>query len=79
MKTIFAKEKSEYLHHLIVAINLNLSEETRIKAIKRMTQLESLVKEKNDELQIVVTTVKTNTMRTAPPMSMEDIKKEPTE
>ena len=75
MKTIFAKEKSEYLHKLIDAINLNLSEKTRTDAIKRMGELESIVKQKGDELQIIITTIQTKPNGSAPPMSMEDIQK----
>jgi len=74
MKTIFAKEKSEYLHSLIVAINLNLHQDTRSKAIQRMAELEAIVKNQGDELQIVITSKNTEYHGTAPPMSMADIK-----
>ena len=37
-------------------------------------QLEELVKSKGDEIQIIVTTKNTNSLRTAPAMSMENIK-----
>jgi len=75
MKTIFAKEKSEYIHKLNDAINGKLSESVRISAIKRMAELESIVKQQGDELQIIVTSKNTPRGNTAPPMTMEDINK----
>jgi len=75
MKTIFAKEKSEYLHCLTNVINYNLTPEFRHNAYRRMQELETIVKNQGDELAIIVTTINTNTRKTAPPMTKEDIAK----
>jgi len=73
MKTIFAKEKSEYLYCLLNVINYNLTPEFRHISYLRMQKLETIVKNQGDELQIIVSTINTNTRKTAPPMTMEDI------
>lgn len=75
MKTILAKEKSEYLHRLNDVINYHLDPVIRQSSYNRMQELEKQVKEIGDELQIIVTSKNTNKMKTAPPMTMEKIKK----
>jgi len=75
MKTIFAKEKSEYLHCLMDCINSDIDDITRLAKIKRMVELENLVYSKGDELTIIVTTKSTTGIgETALPMTMKDIK-----
>jgi len=76
MKTKFAKEKSEYAYCLVKCINKALSIDEGIENIKRMKELENIVKEQGDELIFIVTTRDTNPMKekTAAPMTMEKIK-----
>ena len=77
MKTKFAKEKSEYTHLIFESMKCHTTVEDYLKIIKRIKELEKIVKDQGDELIFIVTTEKTNPMRdkTAPPMSMENIKK----
>ena len=74
MKTKFAKEKSEYAHLLVKAINLKLEPYQRVAAINRLKEIEYIIKEQGDEIIFIVTTKDTNNHESAPPMSMEDIK-----
>ncbi len=74
MKTILAKEKSEYSHCLINFINLKLNHKVRYANYSRMRELEKIIKEKGDEIQIIITTKNTNELRIAPAMTMENIK-----
>ena len=75
MKTIFAKEKSEYSHLLIQAMRIDIGPMERIHISDRMKEIERLITDQMDEIQIIVTTKNTKTFETAPAMTMENILK----
>lgn len=75
MKTIFAVEKSEYLHSLMILMNYNIPLSEREIALDKMAEIEKQVKKQGDEIQIIITTKKTIKTGGIPPMSQEDIKK----
>jgi len=73
MNTEFAEEKSIYSRALNIFMNLDNAEGDRMQAYVIMQGVEDLLIEENDEIAIVVTTLKTNPMKdvTAPPMEFE--------
>jgi hypothetical protein len=74
MKTIFAKEKSEYSRLIWQNIeNFDLTEEDRKKNFKRIQQLEEEIKKQGDKIITIVTTENTNKIEYAPPMVMDKI------
>lgn len=75
MKTKFAKEKSEYAWLMWKNIeDLELTILDRKKNLTRMTNLENEIKKQGDKIITIVTTENTSTMKSAPPMSIENIK-----
>ena len=75
MKTKFAKEKSEYSHLIRELLNFNWGgHATPEDLMNKIHVVEEQVKDQGDELVIIVTTRDTNPYKSAPPMTMEDIK-----
>jgi len=79
MKTKYAYEKSEYSIALHNFINLKLKHKERYENFKRMQEIEEILRKDGDNIQIVVTTVKTSPFQdgviVASPMTDENRKK----
>lgn len=52
----FAKEKSEYSYCLLRFINLKLKPKERYTCFRRMQEIEEFLKEKGDEIAIIIST-----------------------
>lgn len=74
MKVKFAKEKSAYSHALHMYMSEFADEDARNAAWKEMKQIKESIKQKDDEILIIITTKKTWKGKSAPPMSEADIK-----
>lgn len=74
-KTPLATHKSDYAHTLIEAINRNLPAGTRSGKLLRLEKIEAAVKAMGDEIEIIVTTKKTNPLQGLPAMPKDEIAK----